>query len=110
MTQHIDVTTKTFDEEVLHSNVPVMVDFWAPWCGPCKTIGPAVESLSEEYHGKLKVVKVNVDENSDVAKAFGIKGIPAIFTFKDGDIFEQHIGMPKNALDKLRQLADNVLS
>ena len=109
MSQHIDVTMDTFDQEVLHSEVPVLVDFWAPWCGPCKTIGPMVEKLSEEYSGRLKVVKVNVEENGKVAESMGIKGIPAIFTFKDGDIKQQHVGSPPDAMKKLREMADHVL-
>ena len=110
MSQHLDVTELNFDNEVLHSKIPVLVDFWAPWCGPCKTIGPFVEKLSDEYSGRIKVVKVNVDENGKVAEALGIKGIPAIYTFKDGNIFEQHVGSPQNPMKKLKQMADNVLA
>jgi len=110
MSQHIDATDDNFEEEVLQSKTPVLVDFWAPWCGPCKTIGPFVEKLSDEYSGRLKVVKVNVDENGEVAKTLGIKGIPAIFTFSEGNVVEQHVGAPANPAQKLRDLADNVLS
>ena len=110
MSEHVDVTDATFDQEVYLSQIPVLVDFWAPWCGPCKTIGPLVEKLSEEYSGRLKVVKVNVDENGEVAQKLGIKGIPALFTFKEGEVHEQHVGNSPNAMAKLRELADNVLS
>ena len=109
MSKYIDVTDETFDDVVLRSDIPVLVDFWAPWCGPCRSIAPHVENLAEEYEGTLKVVKVNVDENGGVAGSLGIKGIPAIYTFKDGEPFEQHVGAPPNVKQKLKQMAEDVL-
>jgi len=106
----LNVTEDAFDQEIIKSEIPVLVDFWAPWCGPCKAIGPSVEKIAEEYSGRLKVVKINVEENRSIAASMGIKGIPAIFTFRSGNVFDQHIGSPPNALEKLRQMADNVLA
>lgn len=93
------VTDDTFDLEVKSSDIPVVVDFWAEWCGPCKQIGPALEELSEELEGKVKIVKVNVDENNKVAAELGIRGIPALFMFKDGQVVTNKTGAaPKAAL------------
>ena len=95
----VAVTDATFDAEVRQSNIPVVVDFWAEWCGPCKQIGPALEELSEAYAGKVKIVKVNVDENPDSPAQMGVRGIPALFMFKDGQIISNKVGAaPKAAL------------
>ena len=93
------VTDATFDAEVRQSDIPVVVDFWAEWCGPCKMIGPALEELSAEYEGKVKIVKVNVDENPMSPGQLGVRGIPALFMFKDGQVISNKIGAaPKAAL------------
>ena len=88
-----------FDAAVLQSGEPVLVDFWAEWCGPCKMISPVLDELAETYGGKLKVAKVNVDENPDAPATLGVRGIPALFLFKDGEVVSNKIGAaPKAAL------------
>jgi thioredoxin 1 len=95
----VAATDATFDEVVRQSDIPVVVDFWAEWCGPCKQIGPALEELSDEYAGRVKIVKVNVDENPQSPGQMGVRGIPALFLFKGGEAVDQKIGAaPKAAL------------
>ena len=95
----VAVTDATFDAEVKNSDIPVVVDFWAEWCGPCKQIGPALEELATEYAGKIKVAKVDVDTNQNAAAALGVRGIPALFIFKDGQVVSNLTGArPKAAL------------
>lgn len=94
-----NVTDNTFDQEVIKSEIPVLVDFWAPWCGPCKAVSPVVDDLSKEFEGRLKVVKLNTDENPKTAQAYSIKGIPSLFLFKAGQVVEQVVGaVPKSTL------------
>ena len=95
----IHVTDATFDAEVKQSTLPVVVDFWAEWCGPCKMIGPALEELSVELAGKVKIVKVNVDDNPNSPAMVGVRGIPSLFLYKDGQIVSNKVGAaPKAAL------------
>lgn len=99
MSSVLSVTDNTFEQEVLKAELPVLVDFWAPWCGPCKAVAPVVEDLSKEYEGRLKVVKLNTDENPKTAQAYSIKGIPSLFLFKAGQVVEQVVGaVPKSTL------------
>ncbi len=95
----VAVTDETFESEVRQSDIPVVVDFWAEWCGPCKQIGPALEELSTELGGKVKIAKVDVDSNPNSAAAMGVRGIPALFLFKDGEVISNRSGAaPKAAL------------
>jgi thioredoxin 1 len=92
-------TDNTFEQEVIESDLPVLVDFWAPWCGPCLMVAPAIEEIAETYQGKLKVVKVNVDENPRLSTSYQILSIPTMILFKDGKPADSVIGaLPKNRL------------
>jgi thioredoxin 1 len=99
MTKPIEITDANFEQEVLKSDKPVLVDFWAVWCGPCKMIAPVVEELAREYDGKLKVGKLDVDHNPQVSMQLGIRSIPTLMVFKNGKVVEQIIGaVPKRNL------------
>ena len=103
----IEFTDDNFDTEVLKSNLPVLVDFWAEWCGPCKMIAPIVEEIAGDYAGKVNVGKVNVDFNNQVAMQYGIRGIPALLVFKGGAVANQIVGaVPKN---NITQILDEVI-
>ncbi len=97
MSKTIAVTDDTFEDEVIQSDNPVVVDFWAEWCGPCKAIAPVVDELAEEYDGRVKFAKVDVDSNPSTPQKFGIRGIPALLIFKDGDKVGQLIGAAPKA-------------
>ncbi len=95
----IEITNSNFDELVLNSDKPVLVDFWAEWCGPCRMVGPMVEELSHEYEGRAVVGKLNVDEHGEVAGRFGIRNIPTLLVFKGGQVVDKQVGVaPKNVL------------
>ncbi|MBI3111823.1 MAG: thioredoxin [Ignavibacteriales bacterium] len=95
----VEVTDSNFQNEVLNSATPVLIDFWAEWCGPCKMVAPVVEELAKEYDGKLKVGKVDVDSNQQVAIQFGIRSIPTLLIFKQGKVVDQLVGaVPKRML------------
>lgn len=96
----LELNDDNFDQEVLQSDLPVFVDFWAPWCGPCQMIAPLVESLAEEYEGRCKVGKLNVDENPRTAMRFDIMSIPTLMLFKDGKVIERIVGaVPKEVME-----------
>ncbi|NDJ34918.1 MAG: thioredoxin [Chloroflexi bacterium] len=96
------VTDQTFEEEVIKSDLPVLVDFWAEWCGPCKMIAPIVEELADDYEGRLKVVKLDTDENPETPMQMGIMGIPTLILFKDGEAIDRIVGAaPKRRFTKM---------
>jgi thioredoxin 1 len=87
-----NINDADFEQEVIKSDVPVLVDFWAPWCGPCKMVGPVLEQIAEQYAGKAKVVKVNVDDNKQIAGSLGIQSIPTVVLYKGGEVVEKVVG------------------
>jgi len=97
----VEVNDSTFDQEVLRSEQPVLVDFWAVWCGPCRAIAPMVDSVASAYSGKLKVMKMNVDENGATPSRYGIRGIPTLLFFKGGKVADQVVGyVPQNVIEE----------
>src|SRR5713101_7056858 len=101
MVTPVTITTSSFEHDVLHVPGPVLLDFWAPWCGPCRLIGPVVEELATQYAGQLKVGKLNVDEHPEIAQRYGISGIPALLFFEQGQVVDTVVGaVPKGVLQK----------
>jgi thioredoxin 1 len=102
----LTLTEATFDTEVLQSSLPVLVDFWAPWCGPCRAVGPAVEQLASEFEGRARVGQVNIDDEPGLAERFDVQSIPLLLFFRGGEVVDQVLGaVPKQVLsDKLRGL------
>lgn len=102
----LDVNDSVFSKEILESNIPALVDFWANWCSPCQIIAPVVEELAKEYAGKVKVAKINVEENPWTPRRYGVRGIPTLILFKRGEVFDQVVGVVSK--DILRQLLEGV--
>ncbi|HIJ58290.1 MAG: thioredoxin [Deltaproteobacteria bacterium] len=101
MADLLHVTDGNFDKEIVKADIPAMVDFWAEWCGPCKIVGPTVEALAKEYEGKIKIAKMNVDENRETPAKFGIRNIPTLILFKDGEVAQTIVGaQPKSHLEE----------
>jgi len=101
MSDLLEVTDENFDAEIVNSDVPAMVDFWAVWCGPCKMVGPIVEELADEYKGKIKVAKMDVDQNRATPGKFGIRNIPTLIFFKGGEVSHTIVGaQPKNHIEE----------
>lgn len=101
----VELTDDNFSNEVLESTTPVLVDFWAPWCGPCRQIAPLIDQLAEEYSGKVKVGKVNIDDNPGVTNEYGIQSIPTLMVFRAGNVAERFVGMPPRS--KLTQALED---
>ena len=96
----LEITDSNFNEEVLNADLPVLVDFWAEWCGPCKQIGPILQEISKEHESHVKILKINIDENPQTPQKYGVRGIPTLMLFKGGNLIDTKVGsLPKSALD-----------
>ena len=109
MSKYINVSDASFTNDVLENDLPVLVDFWAPWCGPCVALGPHLNTIAEEFEGRVVVAKVNVDENMEYATQFGVQGIPRMILFKNGAPIEDMTGLPRNPVEKLREMVSKAL-
>ncbi len=95
----IDVNNENLEEEIINSKVLVVADFWAPWCGPCRKLGPVLDAIEESFEGKMKLVKINADENLEIMKKFSVSGLPSILVFKNGEAVERMVGLiPKSSI------------
>ena len=103
----LEITDATFEEVVLNSDKPVMVDFWAAWCGPCRMVGPIIDELSEEYEGKAVVGKVDIDSNQQYAAQFGVRNIPTVLVFKNGELVDRKVGV--SSKNDYAQALDNLI-
>ncbi|MBZ9627856.1 thioredoxin [Psychroflexus sp. CAK57W] len=103
----LEITDKDFQEKVLESDKPVLVDFWAAWCGPCRMVGPIIEELSTEYEGKAVVAKMDVDQNQEFAAKYGVRNIPTVLLFKDGEMVNRQVGVAQK--ETYKEAIDNVL-
>ncbi len=105
-----EVSDSNWETEVMQSDRPVLVDFWAAWCGPCRMLAPTVEQVAEKYQGRAKVVKLNVDENIEISGRYGIRGIPTLVLFNNGQEVDRHVGVPSNALASISQMIEKQLA
>jgi thioredoxin 1 len=102
MSKVLEINDENFEGLVLKSEIPILVDFWAPWCGPCKLLGPTLEEISNEYSGKIEIVKINIDDNQQMAAKYGIKSIPTMLIFNKGELKNQLVGsMPKKDIEDI---------
>jgi thioredoxin 1 len=104
-----EITSSQWEDEIVKSNIPVFVDFWAPWCGPCRAISPIVEEIASEYSGKVRFVKVNVDQSNDLASKYNIFSIPTLAVFSNGSLVSQQVGVSSNAKASLKNMIENAL-
>ena len=109
MGKYIDVSDASFQSDVLENDLPVLVDFWAPWCGPCVALAPHLNTLAEEFEGQIVVAKVNVDDHMQYAAQFGVQGIPRMILFKGGEAVGDMTGLPRNPIEKLRAMVSKAL-
>jgi len=104
-----EITSNQWEEDVVKSKIPVFVDFWAPWCGPCRAVAPIVDEIASEYLGKVSFVKVNVDQNSELASKYNVFSIPTLAVFNEGNLVSQQVGVSSNAKASLKNMIENAL-